>query len=219
MQVGLGERSDSLTVRLTAPTAKRAPTREVRAVFDADTVVVYQAYSPAIAGPALAAGRFVPPFRLDRFTWVKPSFLWMMYRSGWATKPGQERVLAITVTRDGFEWALANSSLSHYDPTVYASHEEWAERKNRMPVRIQWDPERSLLLEPLDHRTIQIGLGGKAALHYVNDWTMAITDVTDLAHEIHRLVELGDIAGASEKVPTEGTYPLPADLKAIIGAT
>jgi hypothetical protein len=26
-------------------------------------------------------------------TWVKPSFLWMMYRSGWATTPGQERIL------------------------------------------------------------------------------------------------------------------------------
>jgi hypothetical protein len=37
-------------------------------------------------------------------TWIKPSFLWMMYRCGWATKPGQERVLAIQITREGFEW-------------------------------------------------------------------------------------------------------------------
>jgi len=39
-------------------------------------------------------------------TWIKPSFLWMMYRSGWATKPGQEHILATQITRDGFEWAL-----------------------------------------------------------------------------------------------------------------
>lgn len=41
-------------------------------------------------------------------TWLEPSFLWMMYRSGCAQKEGQERVLAIDVTRSGFEWALRN---------------------------------------------------------------------------------------------------------------
>jgi hypothetical protein len=46
-------------------------------------------------------------------TWIKPSFLWMAYRSGWGTKPGQERVLAIKIKRSGFEWALMHSSLSH----------------------------------------------------------------------------------------------------------
>lgn len=87
-------------------------------------------------------------------TWIKPSFPWMMYRCGWATKPDQERVLAISITRDGFEWALAHSSLSHHDPAVYASHAEWVECKKTTPVRVQWDPERSLLLEPLDHRAV-----------------------------------------------------------------
>lgn len=69
--------------------ADQPPLRQVRADFDDDTVVVYQAYPPAIAGPAVEAGRFVPPFSRDRMTWVKPSFLWMMYRCGWATKPGR----------------------------------------------------------------------------------------------------------------------------------
>src|SRR5215831_13463338 len=78
--------------------------------YDDRTITVYQAYSPAIAAPAVAAGRFVPPFSRDRMTWIKPSFLWMMYRSGWATKVGQERVLAITIDREGFEWALERSS-------------------------------------------------------------------------------------------------------------
>ena len=75
-------------------------------------------------------------------TWIKPSFLWMMYRCGWATKPGQERVLAIRITRAGFEWALEHSSLSH-------------ERERTAPVRVQSDPERSVALEKLDHRAIQ----------------------------------------------------------------
>ena len=182
------------------------PLRQVRASFDDDTIVVYQAYSPAIAEPALAAGRFVAPFKIDRMTWIKPSFLWMMYRCGWATKPDQERVLAVTITREGFDWALAHSALSHHDPAVYPSQGAWAERKAASPVRIQWDPERNLDLAPLPHRSIQVGLGGEAARRYVADWIVRIDDVTDLAHDRHPL-------------PVERPYPLPEQLKAIVGAT
>jgi hypothetical protein len=122
-------------------------------------------------------------------TWIKPSFLWMMHRSGWAAKSGQERILAIQITRDGFEWALAHSSLSHYDPTTYSSHDEWAEGKNTTPVRVQWDPERSLSLQPLGHRTIQIGLSGEAVDRYLSEWITGVTDITPTAHEIrHRVL-------------------------------
>jgi hypothetical protein len=103
-----------------------------------------------------------------RMTWIKPSFLWMMYRSGWATKPGQERVLAIAISRDGFEWALAHSWLSHYEPGTYASRAAWAEQQRGCPVRVQWDPEHSLRLSLLAHRTIQIGLSGEAARRFVS---------------------------------------------------
>lgn len=63
---------------------------EIRADYDADTIVVYQAYAPAIADAALAAQRFVPPFSFSRMTWIKPSFLWLMHRSNWGRKPGQD---------------------------------------------------------------------------------------------------------------------------------
>lgn len=91
-------------------------TRAVRAVFDDATITVYQAYGAAIALPAVDAQRFVPPFKRDRMTWVKPSFLWMMYRSGWATKEGQEHVLAVRLRRAGFDAAVAGACLSHYSP-------------------------------------------------------------------------------------------------------
>jgi hypothetical protein len=122
------------------------PQRQVRARHDEQTLVVYQAYAPSIAGPAVAAGTFVSPFKRERMTWIKPSFLWMMYRCGWATKPGQERVLAVTITRAGFEWALANACLSEYAPALYGTHEAWEERKRTTPVRVQWDPERDVAL-------------------------------------------------------------------------
>ena len=135
--------------------------RQIRALYTPETITVYQAYPPGIARPALAAGRFVPPFKRDRMTWIKPSFLWMMYRSGWATKSDQERVLAVRITRAGFEEALAQACLSHFDPDRYASHEEWSRQLKESPVRVQWDPERSLHLTPLPHRAIQVGIGGE----------------------------------------------------------
>src|SRR5215472_16890782 len=116
----------------------------VRAAYTADTITVYQAYGPQIAEPAVAAGTFVPPFSRDRMTWIKPSFGWMMHRSGWAAKPGQERILAIEISRVGFEWALARSCLSHYKAGEHDSPEAWAALKDASPVRIQWDPDRSL---------------------------------------------------------------------------
>jgi hypothetical protein len=127
--------------------------RQIRAKFDDSAIIVYQAYSPEIADAAVQMGRFVGPFKRDRMTWIKPSFLWMMYRCGWATKPGQERVLAVEIKRDGFDWALEHSALSHYDPAIHPSHADWA-TSMAQPVRIQWDPERDLRFNPLPHRSI-----------------------------------------------------------------
>jgi hypothetical protein len=77
--------------------------REIRADYDRNTIVIYQAYPPTIADAAVSAGRFVSPFSFYRMTWVKPSFLWLMHRSNWGRKSGQERILAVRMTRVGWE--------------------------------------------------------------------------------------------------------------------
>jgi hypothetical protein len=194
------------------------PERQVRARHDEETLVVYQAYAPSIAEPAVAAGTFVSPFKRERMTWIKPSFLWMMYRCGWATKPGQERVLAVTITRAGFEWALAHACLSEFSPALYPTHEAWEERKRTTPVRVQWDPERDVALERLDHRAIQVGLGGEAVPRYVDEWIKGIEDVTPLAHEVHRLVQAGDRDAAKALLPAETPLALSAVAAAAVGA-
>ena len=192
--------------------------RSVRAVFDDRTIAVYQAYSPAIAEAALAAGTLVAPFRPDRMTWIKPSFLWMMYRSGWATKPGQERILCLRIAREGFEWALAHGCLSHFEPGTYASREEWLRCLGSSPVRIQWDPDRSLLLEPQPERAIQVGLAGEASRRFVHEWITDLEDVTSLAHDLCDLVGAARIDEARAKLPAERPYPLADQLRAITGA-
>ncbi|SHH70129.1 DUF4291 domain-containing protein [Massilia sp. CF038] len=180
---------------------------EIRAVYDATTIRVYQAYSDPIADTALAQGTFVaPPFSMSRMTWIKPSFLWMMYRAGWGLKDqGQKRILAIDITREGFEWALANSCLSHPDAALTAA--QWKTMKAAAPVRIQWDPERDLQLQRLDYRAIQIGISGEAVKRYVHDWICKIEDVTPLAHAVHALVLDGRFDEAQALLPLERSYP------------
>ena len=86
--------------------------RKINALYDDNTVRVYQAYRNEIADEALKLGTFGSHFKKTRMTWIKPSFLWMMYRAGWAEKEGQERILAIDITKDGFLTILKNSVLS-----------------------------------------------------------------------------------------------------------
>ncbi|WP_320066306.1 DUF4291 domain-containing protein [Micromonospora sp. RTGN7] len=185
------------------------PLRQIRARYTADTLTVYQAYPPEIAGPAVAAGRFVPPFKRDRMTWIKPSFRWMMYRCGWARKAGQERVLAVEISRVGFEWALAHACLSGYEPGLHADRDDWARQLRSSPARVQWDPERTVRAQPLPHRSLQMGLTGEAARRYVDEWLVDITDVTATAHAIRGRLDADDDAGAESLLPAERPYPLP----------
>ncbi len=94
-------------------------------------------------------------------TWIKPSFLWMMYRCGWGTKVGQETVLAVDITREGFEWALRNACLSSYVRGVHPDLASWQRELRSAPARVQWDPERDLRLRPLPYRSLQLGLSGR----------------------------------------------------------
>lgn len=193
--------------------------RHIRANYTDETVTVYQAYSQQIAAAALKAGTFVAPFKRNRMTWIKPSFLWMMYRSGWATKSGQERILSIQITRDGFDWALAHSVLSHYHRGIYLRHEDWLTQRRSSPVLVQWDPDRSLTLAPLSHRAIQIGLGGEAVDRYLDRWISRITDITNAAIRIREHVKFGDLNAARRELPFEDLYPLPESIRTRTGAT
>ncbi|MFB6894739.1 DUF4291 domain-containing protein [Kitasatospora sp. NPDC056327] len=182
--------------------------REIRADFDAGTIVVYQAYAPAIADPALAAQRFVPPFSFGRMTWLKPSFAWLMHRSNWARKPGQERVLAVRITRAGWEEALALAEPTAGDPAALAGAR----------VHVQWDPERSLRGGALNHYSIQVGVGRSLIRTFAEEWVTGITDLTPQVHRIAGLVRTGQQARAQRLLPPERPYPLPRPLAARLGA-
>jgi hypothetical protein len=188
------------------------PQHSIRALHTATTITVYQAYSPEIGMPAVRQGRFPTAWKRDRMTWIKPSFLWMMYRCGWATKAAQETVLAVEITRDGFEWALRHACLSSYTRGLHADRDAWQRQLKGAPARVQWDPERDLRLQPLPHRSLQLGLSGDAVRRYADEWTVSISDVTPLAREIHALVSDGDLDSAARRLPEERSYPAGDDL-------
>ncbi|MFE2111426.1 DUF4291 domain-containing protein [Kitasatospora sp. NPDC059463] len=180
----------------------------IRADFDAATVVVYQAYAPAVADAALAAGRFVPPFSFGRMTWIKPSFRWLMHRSNWARKPGQECVLAVRITRAGWEEALGRAVLTTGDPALLA----------RAEVHLQWDPERSLRGTALNHYSIQVGVGRTLIRTFAEEWVTGITDLTPQVRRIAGLLQQGRTAQAQRLLPPERPYPLPRPLARRLGA-
>ncbi|MER7734082.1 DUF4291 domain-containing protein [Streptomyces erythrochromogenes] len=178
---------------------------QIRADHDARTIVVYQAYSPAIADAALRAGRFVAPFSFHRMTWIKPSFLWLMHRSNWARKPGQERILGVRMTREGWEQALSRAVLTTADPAAVA----------RAAVHVQWDPERSPRGAALNHYSIQVGIGRHLIRTFTDDWIVGLTDLTPQVRKAAALMQAGHADKARRLFPAERPYPLPRELEAL----
>lgn len=177
---------------------------EIRAFYTEDTVRVYQAYNKVIADEAVKNGTFGSSFKLDRMTWIKPSFLWMMYRCGWGTKENQEHILAIDLKREAFDYIVQNAVISTYDDNMGISHEEWKEQIKTSEIRCQWDPERDLFGNPLEYRSIQLGLRGTAVQKYVNDWIVSIEDITEYVMKLREQKSRGmDI---NSLLPTERIY-------------
>ena len=189
--------------------------KQIRAFYSEDSIRVYQAYSDEIADSAIEHNTFVsPPFKMSRMTWIKPSFLWMMYRAGWGHKDSkQKRILAIDITHQGFHWALENSCLSSA-PAAHLNNEQWKAKITTSPVRIQWDPERDIHLNKLPHRAIQIGLSGEAVELYTKQWIVNITDVTDIAQKIKNCIDYNLISDATALLPKETPYVITNDLLA-----
>lgn len=192
---------------MSVPVPPKPPKHQIRALHTDTTVTVYQAYTPSLGLPAARDGRFPAAWKRERMTWIKPSFLWMMYRCGWGLKDSQETVLAVEITREGFEWALRHACLSHYVPGFHPDRDTWQRELKRSPARVQWDPERDLRLAPLPYRSLQLGLAGEASRRYADEWTVGIRDVTPLAHEIHGLVREGRLEQAGRLLPEERPYP------------
>lgn len=178
--------------------------RNIRAVYTEDTVRVYQAYGTRIAEELIRTGAFGDHFSFDRMTWIKPSFLWMMYRSGWATKPGQEYVFAIDIKRSAFDYLLANGVSTSYRGDESMSFDEWKKKSRESDILIQWDPERDIYGNALDYRSVQIGMRGEAIKKYAREWIVGIHDITEYVTRTRQEIKNG--ADPLSLLPDERLY-------------
>jgi hypothetical protein len=155
----------------------------ILAQYDADSIVVYQAYSAATGHFAAKHGYFGGDFKLSRMTWIKPNFLWMMHRSGWGSKENQEVTLAIRLHRSAFDSILAEAVHSRYIPETYEDQVAWNQAVKNSDVRLQWDPDYSPTGGKLSRRAIQLGLQGETAIKYAQEFVVSIEDISKFVEE------------------------------------
>lgn len=180
--------------------------RHILAQFEPGSVIVYQAYRPELGHFAAEHGVFGGDFSLGRMSWIKPNFLWMMFRSGWGTKPGQEVSLAVHLQQAAFDEILRAAVPSSFQPELYASPLEWRQAVASSDVRVQWDPDHHPSGAKLERRAIQLGLRGQTLERYATQWITAIEDISDFvaqqrAHVLERRYE-------RLMVPRHDVYPI-----------
>ena len=180
--------------------------RHILTQFEDESVVVYQAYRPEIGHFAARHGYFGGAFSLGRMSWIKPNFLWMMYRSGWGSKEGQEVTLAVWLRRAAFDAILRQAVHSTFVPEVYPSAADWQRAVAGSSVRLQWDPDHDPAGDKVERRAIQLGLRGDVLARYAREWTLRIEDVSSFVEEQRPHAR----AAACERLilPREEVYPV-----------
>ena len=195
----------------------KVPYRQIRASYDAETITIYQAYCAEIAIPAVKEQRLCasPRFSFGRMTWIKPSWCWMMYRSGYSYKdPNQAHILALTMKHENFAKLLSHAVVTsnHRGPLS-------KEARNK-EVRVQWDPERDFRLGILPYRSIQIGISGDIGKKWVENWIERIEDVTERAKELKAAIdeEVVDAGALAQRglMPVESDYEISEHLKMVL---
>jgi hypothetical protein len=197
------------------------PNREIRARHDANTITVYQAYNSTIAEAAVATQRLdaSPGFKHGRMTWIKPSWAWMMYRSGYSYKdPGQSRILALKMQRQHFLHLLEGAILADHARSQPSTELATSEQDRSTTARVQWDPERTPKLEVLPYRSIQIGIPRGLVSIWSREWIESIEDVTPMARSLHEAIQEDpgvtyDELLSRDLLPLESAFPVPDNIR------
>lgn len=149
-----------------------------------DSITVYQAFNPAIADYAVRCQQFGgSAYSFNRMSWIKPGFLWMMYRSGWAMKENQERILAIRLAKEYFNRILSEAVISSFDVDFFPTQETWRQAIQDSSVRLQWDPDHDPYGGKLTRKAIQIGMSGDVLREFCTNQIKKIADITDFVKE------------------------------------
>jgi Domain of unknown function (DUF4291) len=144
-----------------------------------DVLTFYAAFNDSIANYAVENQHFGGhTFSFNRMTWIKPSFMWMMYRSKWGTAENQERILALHVKKQDVVEILNKGVLSTFDAAIHADEATWKKDLRQSKVRIQWDPDHDENGFKLNRKAIQIGLKGHMLRKFATELHLHIEDIT-----------------------------------------
>lgn len=147
-------------------------------------ILVFQAFRDAIAKYAFKNQVFGgDAYSYNRMSWIKPNFLWMMYRSGWAAKTGQENILGIWMKKTDFEKILENSTFTSYRQSTYETEEEWRATLETHPIRLQWDPDHYPNGEKHQRKAIQLGIKGDLLEEFGKEMIVEIMDLSEFTNK------------------------------------
>lgn len=179
--------------------------KEVFAQYNNQCIRVYQAYNPIIAKEAVALQTFGESFNINRMTWIKPSFLWLMYRSNWGTKKNQECILALDIHRPIFNELLEKAVLTSPDSISYTGA-QWEKAFDETMVYCQWDPDRNINGNAINRAAIQIGLKGNILKDFLDGGISHIEDLTPLVRKWNEQRKNGKLN--LKNLPIEKIYPI-----------
>jgi hypothetical protein len=152
-------------------------------------IVVYQAFNPKISQYAVQNQKFGGShYSFERMSWIKPNFLWMMYRAGWASREHQQSILAILLPLERFKEIFYSAVHSSFQKNIYQTEEDWKQKLQRSTVRLQWDPDHDPKGNKLERRAVQLGLRGDTLQKFATEWITEIEDITDFVKEEHQKV-------------------------------
>jgi hypothetical protein len=160
----------------------------IMAQYNDEEIIVYQSYRPSKGNFAVRNQYFGGDFKYTRMTWIKPNFLWMMYRNGWGTKEGQEVVLAVHLKREAFERYLSKAVYSNFQEDLYPSLEDWKTEVKNSSVRLQWDPDHDPYGAKIERRAIQIGVRDEEIINYATKDIIKIEDISEFVRTQHQHV-------------------------------
>lgn len=154
-----------------------------------ENIIVYQAFNQNIASYAITNQKFGgSSYSFNRMSWIKPGFLWMMYRAGWAQKENQQRILAISLPFIYWKEILKQATITSYDSEFFASNEVWENELEQTEVRLQWDPDHDPAGNKLERKAIQIGMKGAVLKKFCTEWITGVEDITDFVNQEYQKV-------------------------------
>jgi hypothetical protein len=168
--------------------------KQVMGCVEKENIIVYQAFNKQIAEYAVTHQRFGgPAYSFNRMSWIKPGFLWMMYRAGWATKENQECILAITLPLVHFKTILRQAAHSSFDKSIYENEAQWKAALETTEVRLQWDPDYDPHGNKQQRKAIQIGMKGSILKQFCTEWLVEVEDITGFVSKEYEKVQNGNL--------------------------